>query len=79
MLWLVAGPSFARMLEVKPWLSFLYSCYNNAMAVALMEVVLPSVHTVAVLQPCDRIVRRLHPAFSTALIQFTGDRAAPAM
>jgi MFS family permease len=36
--WLVADPSFARLLMVELWLSFLYGCYNGGMVVALTEV-----------------------------------------
>ena len=31
MLWLVAAPSFTRLLMVELWLSFLYASYNGAM------------------------------------------------
>lgn len=82
MSWLVASPSFVRMLEVELWLSFLYGCYNGAMVVALTEVVPPSVRTVS-FSLCYSLATALFggftPAVSTALIQFTGDKAAPAM
>lgn len=82
MSWLVANPSFARMLEVELWLSFLYGCYNGAMVVALTEVVPASVRTVS-FSLCYSLATALFggftPAVSTALIEFTGDKAAPAM
>src|ERR1700760_181781 len=37
--WLVAAPSFTRLLLVELWLSFLYGSYNGAMVVALTEIV----------------------------------------
>lgn len=43
--WLVAEPSFARLLEVELWLSFLYGSYNGAMVVALTEVMPADVRT----------------------------------
>jgi len=82
MSWLVANPSFVRMLEVELWLSFLYGCYNGAMVVALTEVVPPSVRTVS-FSLCYSLATALFggftPAVSTALIELTGDKAAPAM
>jgi MHS family citrate/tricarballylate:H+ symporter-like MFS transporter len=39
MSWLVAEPSFARLLIVELWLSFIYGSYNGAMVVALTEIV----------------------------------------
>ncbi len=43
--WLVAEPSFARLLEVELWLSFLYGSYNGAMVVALTEIMPADVRT----------------------------------
>jgi MHS family citrate/tricarballylate:H+ symporter-like MFS transporter len=37
--WLVASPSFTRLLIVELWLSFIYGSYNGAMVVALTEIV----------------------------------------
>jgi MFS transporter, MHS family, citrate/tricarballylate:H+ symporter len=37
--WLVSSPSFARLLIVELWLSFIYGSYNGAMVVALTEIV----------------------------------------
>ena len=45
MLWLAGSPSFARLLAVELWLSFLYGSYNGAMVVALTEVMPPHVRT----------------------------------
>lgn len=41
--WLAASPSFARLLTVELWLSFLYGSYNGAMVVFLTEIMPPAV------------------------------------
>src|SRR5712671_5226326 len=38
MLWLVKEPSFARLLTVELWLSFIFGSYNGAMVVFLTEI-----------------------------------------
>src|SRR5215472_6369739 len=38
MLWLVSAPSFARLLAVELWLSFVFGSYNGAMVVFLTEI-----------------------------------------
>jgi MHS family citrate/tricarballylate:H+ symporter-like MFS transporter len=43
--WLVGHVSFANMLFVLLWLSFLYGSYNGAMVVALTEIVPAEVRT----------------------------------
>jgi MHS family citrate/tricarballylate:H+ symporter-like MFS transporter len=43
--WLVSSPSFARLLIVELWLSFIYGSYNEAMVVALTEIVPVHVRT----------------------------------
>lgn len=82
MSWLVAGPSFQRMLIVELWLSFLYGSYNGAMVVALTEVVPAHVRTVS-FSLCYSLATALFggftPAISTALIEITGDKASPAL
>jgi MHS family citrate/tricarballylate:H+ symporter-like MFS transporter len=80
--WLVSDPSFGRMLIVELWLSFLYGSYNGAMVVALTEVVPASVRTVG-FSLCYSLATALFggftPAVSTALIEATGDKAAPGL
>jgi len=80
--WLVAEPSFERMLMVELWLSFLYGGYNGAMVVALTEIVPASVRTVG-FSLCYSLATALFggftPAVSTALIEATGDKAAPGL
>ena len=80
--WLVSNPSFERMLIAELWLSFLYGSYNGAMVVALTEVVPASVRTVG-FSLCYSLATALFggftPAISTALIEMTGDKAAPGL
>jgi MHS family citrate/tricarballylate:H+ symporter-like MFS transporter len=82
MSWLVASPSFERMLIVELWLSFLYGSYNGAMVVALTEIVPASVRTVGfslAYSLATALFGGFTPAVSTALIQMTGDKAAPGL
>jgi MHS family citrate/tricarballylate:H+ symporter-like MFS transporter len=80
--WLVSRPSFERMLMVELWLSFLYGGYNGAMVVALTEIIPASVRTVG-FSLCYSLATALFggftPAVSTALIEATGDKAAPGL
>ena len=80
--WLVSNPSFERMLIAELWLSFLYGSYNGAMVVALTEIVPASVRTVG-FSLCYSLATALFggftPAISTALIEMTGDKAAPGL
>lgn len=45
MQWLTGGPSFARLLALELWLSFIHACYNGAMVLALTEVMPAEVRT----------------------------------
>src|SRR5258706_14942589 len=68
------------MLMVELWLSFLYASYNGAMVVALTEIVPASVRTAGfslAYSLATALFRGFTPAVSTALIDVTGDRAAP--
>jgi len=78
--WLVAAPSFRRMLEVELWLSFLYGGYNGAMVVALTEVMPVAVRTVGfslAYSLATAVFGGFTPAVSTWLIDLTGNKAAP--
>ncbi len=80
--WLVAAPSFGRMLEVELWLSFLYASYNGAMVVALTEVMPVEVRTAGfslAYSLATALFGGFTPAIATGLIQYTGDRAAPGL
>jgi MHS family citrate/tricarballylate:H+ symporter-like MFS transporter len=78
--WLVAAPSFPRMLGVELWLSFLYGSYNGAMVVALTEVMPVDVRTAGfslAYSLATAIFGGFTPAVATWLIQVTKDKAAP--
>ena len=79
--WLVAAPSFEKMLMVLLWLSFLYASYNGAMVVALTEIVPASVRTAgfSLAYSLATTLGGLTPYISTLLIQQTGDMAAPGL
>ena len=77
--WLVAAPSFAHLLVVELWLSFIYGCYNGAMVVYLTEVMPPEVRTsgFSLAYSLATVVGGMTPAICTALIERFGDKAAP--
>jgi MHS family citrate/tricarballylate:H+ symporter-like MFS transporter len=80
--WLVADPTFGKMLLVELWLSFLYGSYNGAMVVALTEIVPASVRTAGfslAYSLATALFGGFTPAVSTALIAATGDKAAPGL
>jgi MHS family citrate/tricarballylate:H+ symporter-like MFS transporter len=81
LLWLVADPSFSKMLMVLLWLSFLYASYNGAMVVALTEIVPASVRTAgfSLAYSLATALGGFTPYISTQLIQLTGDKAAPGL
>jgi MHS family citrate/tricarballylate:H+ symporter-like MFS transporter len=82
MSWLVADPTFGRMLAVELWLSFLYASYNGAMVVALAELVPASVRTAGfslAYSLATALFGGFTPAISTTLIEWTGNKAAPAL
>jgi len=67
---------------VELWLSFLYASYNGAMVVALTEIVPASVRTAGfslAYSLATALFGGFTPAVSTALIDVTGDRAAPGL
>jgi MHS family citrate/tricarballylate:H+ symporter-like MFS transporter len=78
--WLVAAPTFPKMLEVELWLSFLYASYNGAMVVALTEIMPVEVRTVGfslAYSLATAIFGGFTPAIATSLIQWTNDKGAP--
>jgi len=80
--WLVAEPSFGRLLMVELWLSFLYGGYNGAMVVALTEVMPPAVRTAGfslAYSLATALFGGFTPAISTYLIHSTGNKAAPGL
>jgi len=80
-LWLVAEPSFLRLLAVELWLSFLYGSYNGAMVVALTEVMPVDVRTAgfSLAYSLATTIGGFTPAISTLLIHQTGNKAAPGL
>jgi MHS family citrate/tricarballylate:H+ symporter-like MFS transporter len=80
--WLVAAPSFARLMAVELWLSFLYGSYNGAMVVALAEIMPSSVRTSAfafAYSLATALFGGFTPAISTYLIHVTENRAVPGL
>ena len=80
MAWLVAGPSFARLLAVELWLSFLYGSYNGALIVFLTEMMPVEVRTAGfslAYSLATAVFGGFTPALSTWLIHATGNRAMP--
>jgi MFS family permease len=82
MLWLVAAPSFSRLLTVELWLSFIFGSYNGAMVVFLTEIMPISVRTTGfafAYSLATAVFGGFTPAISTYLIHFTGNRAVPGL
>jgi MFS family permease len=82
MLWLVRDPSFARLLTVELWLSFLYGSYNGAMVVFLTEIMPIDVRTsgfALAYSLATAIFGGFTPALSTYLIHISGNRAVPGL
>lgn len=78
--WLVGHASFAGMLGVLLWLSFLYGSYNGAMVVALTELVPVQVRTAGfslAYSLATALFGGMTPLVSTWAIAATGDKAAP--
>jgi MFS transporter, MHS family, citrate/tricarballylate:H+ symporter len=76
--WLVSEPSFARLLIVELWLSFLYGSYNGAMVVCLTEIMPANVRTAGfslAYSLATAIFGGFTPAVSQYLIYVSGDRA----
>jgi len=79
--WLAAAPSFADLLAVLLWFSFLFGMYNGAMVVALTELMPAQVRVVGfslAYSLATAVFGGFTPAISTELIHATGDKAAPA-
>jgi hypothetical protein len=82
MLWLVRDPSFARLLAVELWLSFIYGSYNGAMVVFLTEIMPGDVRTTGfalAYSLATAFFGGFTPAISTYLIHVTGNRAVPGL
>ncbi|HEY0802746.1 MAG TPA: MFS transporter [Steroidobacteraceae bacterium] len=79
MTWLVDAPSFARLLTVELWLSFIYASYNGAMVVHLTEIVPTAVRTAgfSLAYSLATTVGGSTPAIVTYLIHTSHNRAMP--
>lgn len=80
MTWLVAAPSFGRLLTVELLLAAIYAAYNGAFIVYLTEVIPGHVRTIGfslAYSLATAIFGGFTPAISTALIGATGDKAIP--
>jgi MHS family citrate/tricarballylate:H+ symporter-like MFS transporter len=80
--WLGQSPTFGHMLGVELWLSFLYASYNGAMVVALTELMPSDVRTSGfslAYSLATALFGGFTPAVSTALIEWTGESASPAI
>ena len=82
LLWLVSAPSFARLLTVELWLSFIYASYNGAMVVFLTELIPAKVRASGfsiAYSLATAIFGGSTPALCTYLIHETGNRAIPGL
>jgi len=80
MMWLVSAPSFARLMTVELWLSFLYASYNGAMAVQLTEIMPVEIRTTGfalAYSLATAIFGGFTPAISTYLIRIFKNPAIP--
>ncbi|MEZ3499864.1 MFS transporter [Pantoea sp. KPR_PJ] len=79
---LAANASFYSMLGTLLWLSFIYGLYNGAMIPALTEIMPVSVRVAGfslAYSLATALFGGFTPAISTALIELTGDKAAPGL
>jgi len=78
--WLVADPSFSRLLSVELWLSFLYGSYNGAMVVFLTELMPREVRASGfslAYSTATAVFGGFTPAICTYLIEITHRPAMP--
>ena len=81
MSWLAASPSFAKLLIVELWFSFLYGMYNGAMIPLLAEIMPTEVRTAGfslAYSLATALFGGFTPAVCTFLIEYSGNSAAPA-
>ena len=82
LLWLVNAPSFARLLIVELWLSFLFGSYNGAMVPFLAEIMPANVRAAGfsiAFSLATAVFGGFTPAICTWLIHETGNRAVPGL
>ncbi len=82
LLWLVGAPSFARLLIVELWLSFLFGSYNGAAMPFLAELMPAEVRATGfsiAFSLATAVFGGFTPAICTWLIHQTGNRAVPGL
>ena len=82
MSWLVVAPTFGKLLAVELWFSFIFGTYNGPMIPLLAEMMPPRVRTAAfslAFVTATAIFGGFTPAICTYLIEWTSNRAAPAL
>ena len=82
LLWLVAGPSIAKLLAVTLLFSSFFGLYNGAMIPLLAEIMPPQVRISGfslAFSLATAIFGGFTPLISTALIQATDNRASPGL
>jgi MHS family citrate/tricarballylate:H+ symporter-like MFS transporter len=82
MLWLVAAPSFGKLLSAELWYSFLYGSYNAALVVFVTELIPFEIRTVAfslAYSMATAVFGGFTPAVSTYLLHRLGNRASPGL
>lgn len=82
MSWLVEAPSFLKLLLVVLWFSMMFGLYNGAMIPLLAEIMPPKVRTTGfalAFVTATAIFGGFTPTINTALIELTGNLAAPAL
>ena len=80
MSWLVAAPSFGKLLAVELWLSFIFGCWNGAMIPFLTEIMPAEVRTAGfslAYSLATAIFGGFTPMIVTWLIHVTGNKAMP--
>jgi metabolite-proton symporter len=80
--WLTSNPSFANLLIVELWLSFLYGSYNGAMVVSLTEIMPVEVRTTGfslAYSLATATFGGFTPAACTYLIHVLDNKAAPGL
>ena len=80
MAWLVTDPTFAHLLIVELWFSFLYGSYQGALVVSLVELMPASVRGTGfslAYSLAQAIFGGFTPAICTYLIHTTGNNAMP--
>ena len=82
MSWLVAAPSFTRLLAVEFWLAILYAMYAGALVPFIVEIMPAKIRSsgyAIVLSLANGIFGTFTPFIVTALIAMSGNRASPAL